>query len=118
MSNEDCISSRRRFALYVVRRLQSVGFEAVWAGGCVRDRLLGREPRDYDVATNAIPAEIRGIFRGHKTLNIGAAFGVVAIIGPGGAGKRQGQGEQGQGDQASLHFRPSVTKVKLPAPVV
>ena len=87
MSNEDYISSRRRFALYVVRRLQSVGFEAVWAGGCVRDRLLGREPRDYDVDTNAVPAEIRGIFRGYKTLNIGAAFGVVAIIGPRGAGK-------------------------------
>ena len=46
---------QRRFAVEVVRRLRGAGFEAYWAGGCVRDQLLGRTPKDYDVATNAMP---------------------------------------------------------------
>jgi len=49
----------RQFAVDVVRRLRAAGFEAYWAGGCVRDRLLGRTPKDYDVATDALPPQIR-----------------------------------------------------------
>ena len=45
----------REFSIEVVEKLQNAGFEAFWAGGCVRDQVLGIEPQDYDVATNATP---------------------------------------------------------------
>ena len=77
---------QREFALQVVAKLRERGFEAYWAGGCVRDCLLGRRPKDYDVATNATPEEIRDAFSRRRTLEIGAAFGVVAVIGPKPAG--------------------------------
>ena len=80
---------QRRFAAEVVRRLRQAGFEAYWAGGCVRDQLLGRTPKDYDVATNATPPQIRRLFGRRRTLAIGAAFGVITVIGP----KRAGQVE-------------------------
>jgi len=78
---------QRRFALDVVTRLRAAGFEAYWAGGCVRDEILGRPPKDYDVATNATPAEVRRLFGMGRTLAIGAAFGVIAVLGPRGAGQ-------------------------------
>jgi poly(A) polymerase len=70
----------REFALKVVRRLQQAGFTAYWAGGCVRDQLLGLDPKDYDVATDARPEQIMALFPRHN--EIGAAFGVVQVIGP------------------------------------
>src|SRR5208337_2552590 len=76
----------RQFALEVVRRLRGAGFEAYWAGGCVRDELLGRRPKDYDVATSAAPPEIRGLFGQRRTLPLGAAFGVITVLGPRPAG--------------------------------
>jgi tRNA nucleotidyltransferase/poly(A) polymerase len=72
---------QRSFALDVVRRLRERGFEALWAGGCVRDHLLGRRPKDYDVATNALPPAVQEVFGTRRTLAIGAAFGVIAVIG-------------------------------------
>ena len=48
--------TEREFAVDVVRRLREAGFVALWAGGCVRDELLGLSPKDYDVATDAKPA--------------------------------------------------------------
>ncbi len=77
---------QRRFALNVVRRLREAGFDALWAGGCVRDQLLGRTPKDYDVATSATPEQVRELFGRRRTLAIGAAFGVAAVIGPKAAG--------------------------------
>ena len=77
---------QRRFAAEVVRRLREAGFTAYWAGGCVRDQLLGRTPKDYDVATSAVPQEIRTLFGRRRTLAIGAAFGVISVIGPQKAG--------------------------------
>jgi tRNA nucleotidyltransferase/poly(A) polymerase len=77
---------QRRFAVQVVRRLRGAGFEAYWAGGCVRDQLLGRTPKDYDVATSAVPDQVRALFGRGRTLAIGAAFGVIAVIGPKAAG--------------------------------
>lgn len=70
----------RDFAIDVVKTLQKAGFEAYWAGGCVRDELLDLTPIDYDIATNGTPDEVRKLFR--RTLSIGAAFGVIEIIGP------------------------------------
>ena len=78
---------QRRFAVKLVRVLHEAGYDAYWAGGCVRDRLLGREPNDYDVATSATPEAIRRIFGRRRTLAIGAAFGVITVLGPPGAGQ-------------------------------
>jgi tRNA nucleotidyltransferase/poly(A) polymerase len=78
--------AQRRFALEVVRRLREAGFAAYWAGGCVRDELLHRTPKDYDVATDARPEQIRDLFGQKKTLAIGAAFGVITVRGPKPAG--------------------------------
>src|SRR6185437_2477298 len=77
---------QREFALQVVEQLRAAGFESYGAGGCVRDQLLRRQPKDYDVATNATPDEICRVFAQRKTLKIGAAFGVIAVIGPRAAG--------------------------------
>ncbi|MCX6738809.1 MAG: polynucleotide adenylyltransferase, partial [Candidatus Parcubacteria bacterium] len=46
----------------VTETLQDAGFEAYLVGGCVRDLILGREPKDWDVTTNAVPEEIIGLF--------------------------------------------------------
>lgn len=73
-------NSQREHALDIVRQLRDAGFEALWAGGCVRDSLLGREPKDYDVATNARPEEVQKLFGKRRTLAIGAAFGVIGIL--------------------------------------
>jgi poly(A) polymerase len=70
----------REFAVDVVRRLRQSGYEALWAGGCVRDELLGVQPADYDVATSARPEQVTAVFR--KTVEVGVAFGVVEVIGP------------------------------------
>ncbi len=72
--------SQREFALQIVRQLRDAGHEALWAGGCVRDQLLGLEPKDYDVATDARPEEIQALFGKRKTLAIGAAFGVIGVL--------------------------------------
>ena len=77
----------REFAIDVVRRLRQAGYEALWAGGCVRDQLLGRRPKDYDVATSAKPKEIRDVFGRGRTLPIGAQFGVITVVGPKSAGQ-------------------------------
>lgn len=71
--------TQREFALDVVRQLRAAGYEALWAGGCVRDQLLGLPPKDYDVATNAHPDQVRELFGRRRTLAIGAAFGVIAV---------------------------------------
>lgn len=71
----------RQFAREIVERLRRHGYEAYWAGGCVRDDLLGRMPKDYDVATNARPEEVREVFGHRSTLPIGAAFGVITVRG-------------------------------------
>jgi len=80
-------AAARVFAADVVRRLRAAGHEAYWAGGCVRDDLLGRTPADYDVATAATPDEVRGLFGRGRTLAIGAAFGVITVLGPKPAGQ-------------------------------
>ena len=72
---------QRRFAVDIVRKLRDAGFEAYWAGGCVRDELLARVPKDYDVATNATPRQIREVFGRRRTLAIGVAFGVITVLG-------------------------------------
>ena len=67
----------RTGALEIVRQLQARGFRALWAGGCVRDMLMGQVPRDYDIATNADLQQVIGIFP-HAQV-VGAHFGVVIV---------------------------------------
>jgi len=64
-------------ALHVVGTLRAAGHQAYLAGGCVRDLLLGREPKDYDVATSATPDVVLGLFP--RTFSVGAHFGVVLV---------------------------------------
>lgn len=71
----------RQSALEVVKRLRAAGHQAIWAGGCVRDQLLGIDPKDYDIATSAPPDEVRRIFGRRQTLPIGASFGVITLLG-------------------------------------
>src|SRR5262245_65505188 len=73
-------TNERDFAVEVVRRLRDAGFQALWAGGCVRDELLGLTPLDYDVATDARPEQVRALFR--RTVAVGMSFGVVEVLGP------------------------------------
>lgn len=68
-------------AVDIVRKLRDAGFQALWAGGCVRDLLLKKEPKDYDVATNALPEEVRHLFGKRRTLAVGASFGVIIVRG-------------------------------------
>jgi poly(A) polymerase len=65
-------------ALSIIRLLRAYGHEALLAGGCVRDRLLGREPKDFDIATSARPEQVKEAFE--KTEGVGAAFGVMLVI--------------------------------------
>src|SRR5436853_6425461 len=70
----------REFATDVVRRLRAAGHAALFAGGCVRDMLLGREPDDFDVATDATPELVQKLFK--RTAAFGVSFGVVEVLGP------------------------------------
>jgi len=64
-------------AEHIVARLRAAGFEAYFAGGCVRDILLGVEPKDFDVATSAHPEVVLAMFP--RTFAVGAQFGVVLV---------------------------------------
>ena len=65
-------------ALRIVRRMRALGHAAFFAGGCVRDLLLGVEPKDFDVATSATPELVQAAFP--RTESVGAHFGVVLVI--------------------------------------
>ena len=67
----------RSTAVEVARRLTDAGHEALLAGGCVRDKLLGRAPKDFDIATSATPARVLSLFPGSN--EVGAHFGVVIV---------------------------------------
>jgi tRNA nucleotidyltransferase/poly(A) polymerase len=71
---------QRELAMEITRQLRDAGFQALWAGGCVRDQLLGLVPKDYDVATNARPEQVQELFGKRRTLAIGASFGVIAVL--------------------------------------
>lgn len=72
----------KAFATSIVKILRQRGFQAYLVGGCVRDLLLGREPKDYDVATSATPEQVMGIFP--ESYAVGAQFGVVLVPAPDG----------------------------------
>lgn len=69
---------KEQTAIEIVKTLHARGHEAYFAGGCVRDRLLGIEPKDFDIATSAGPDEVQEIFP--KTVPVGVQFGVVMVV--------------------------------------
>ena len=75
----------------VVETLRQHGFQAYLVGGCVRDLLLEREPKDYDVATDATPSQVMDIFP--QTYAVGAQFGVV-LVPPDEVQENAGEGSQ------------------------
>ncbi len=64
-------------AIQIIEALQASGYRALLAGGCVRDALLGHEPKDWDIATDATPEIVQGRFE--KTVAVGSQFGVVRV---------------------------------------
>src|SRR5438270_11407035 len=64
-------------AISILRTLRDAGHQAYLCGGCVRDLILGREPTDYDVTTDATPEQVMRIFP--QTYAVGAQFGVVLV---------------------------------------
>jgi poly(A) polymerase len=73
-------NTRYQAARQIVATLRGAGHRAYFAGGCVRDLLLGTEPKDFDVATSATPDVVMGMFA--KTYSVGAHFGVVLVCTP------------------------------------
>ena len=82
MSNKIVLNSHKNqlkeTAIGIVKRLKEKGFSALFAGGCVRDMLMGIVPEDYDIATDAQPDDIINIFK--RTVPIGLHFGVVLVM--------------------------------------
>ena len=70
--------TQRQLAESVIGRLRAAGHTALLAGGCVRDLLLDRPPKDYDVATSARPEEVVALFP--RALRVGEAFGVIKVV--------------------------------------
>lgn len=75
------MNSSEHTALKILKQIRKAGFTAFFAGGSVRDKLLGREARDYDIATNARPEQIEALFP--KTVAVGKAFGVIVVVADG-----------------------------------
>ncbi len=71
------MSNAKQHAAEIVHALRERGHQAYFAGGCVRDLLLGREPADYDVSTDATPRQVMQIFP--QTFAVGEQFGVVLV---------------------------------------
>jgi len=72
------MKSPKENAIEIVRQLQVAGFSAFWVGGCVRDFLLGREPQDFDIATDAKPEQVEKLFA--RTVPVGKKFGVIVVV--------------------------------------
>jgi poly(A) polymerase len=68
----------RDIALNILRTLHAAGYEAWLAGGCVRDELRGVAPKDFDIATNALPEQVESLFP--KTIGVGKSFGVMLVL--------------------------------------
>jgi len=99
------VTDAKQHAVHIVRTLREGGYQAYLCGGCVRDLLLKREPADYDVTTDATPAEVMRIFP--ETYAVGAQFGVVLVPIP--SEERAGPDDQPpvSSPEAQKDFRPS-----------
>jgi len=116
--------SQAREALRIIRQLSDSGFVAYFAGGCVRDALLGRRPKDYDVATDATPDAVRAVFGKRRTIAFGASFGVIGVlpnVKPKGQHSQDGSPFQASSDDAALGqdsaVEPKTGSVAVQSPV-
>ena len=66
--------------LYCLNALEGSGYEAWVVGGCVRDAVLGRTPKDYDICTRALPEQTRAVFAGHQLILAGEKHGTVGVV--------------------------------------
>ncbi len=90
----------KEFAKSIVETLGQHGFQAFLVGGCVRDLLLKREPKDYDVATDATPQQVMEIFP--QTYAVGAQFGVVLVPVPDEATEQRSLGEVSKSEMVEV----------------
>ncbi len=67
-------------ALFIIKRLNDSGYEALVVGGCIRNLIMGEEARDWDITTKATPEEIFGVFREFKVIPVGKKFGTVTVV--------------------------------------
>jgi len=88
----------KQHAIHIICTLRERGFQAYLCGGCVRDLLLGREPADYDVTTDATPDQVMRIFP--ETYAVGAQFGVVLVPIPQAVNPGDGDAGRGIADEA------------------
>ena len=72
------MDKKKKFALEIVKTLRKNKFQAYFAGGCVRDMVMGKTPEDYDITTDARPNQIKKLFK--KTVFVGAQFGTVLVV--------------------------------------
>jgi tRNA nucleotidyltransferase/poly(A) polymerase len=68
----------KKTATDIVKKLRKSGYAAYFVGGCVRDMVMGKKPKDFDIATSARPEEVMRLFP--QTLTVGAQFGVVLVV--------------------------------------
>lgn len=66
--------------IMILKKLNNAGFEAYIVGGCVRDKLLGQKPNDYDITTSATPQQIKDVFYDYATIAIGEKFGTIGVV--------------------------------------
>lgn len=85
MKTQDIDPKIPDYAWWVSERLKKDSFEAYLVGGSVRDLAIGREPKDFDLATNAKPDEVQRLFP--DSIAIGAAFGIITVLAPGKGGE-------------------------------
>ena len=69
---------KKSTALEIVKKLRTAGYTAYFVGGCVRDMLMGNDPKDFDIVTSARPDEVVQLFP--QTLTVGAQFGVILVV--------------------------------------
>ncbi|GAH31200.1 unnamed protein product, partial [marine sediment metagenome] len=67
-------------ALFIVKRLNDLGYEALVVGGCIRSLIMGEEARDWDITTKATAEEISRAFKGFKVIPVGKKFGTLTIV--------------------------------------
>lgn len=70
-------------AIFILQRLEKSGFKAYLAGGCVRDTLMGREPHDFDITTNALPEQTMDVFSDLTVVPTGIKHGTITVIADG-----------------------------------
>lgn len=70
----------KKTSISIIQKLQQSGYQAYWVGGCVRDILMGKEPKDFDIVTSAKPEEMEKILQGFAVIPVGKQFGVMMAV--------------------------------------